>query len=31
MKEVVKEIDPKAFMVIGVTHEAMGEGFRQMK
>ena len=31
LKEVVKEIDPKAFMVIGVTHEAMGEGFRQLK
>jgi uncharacterized membrane-anchored protein YitT (DUF2179 family) len=31
LKEVVKDIDPKAFMVIGVTHEAMGEGFRQLK
>jgi hypothetical protein len=21
-------VDPKAFMVIGVAHEALGEGFR---
>lgn len=31
LKELVKEIDPKAFMVIGVTHEAMGEGFKPLK
>lgn len=31
LKQVVKEIDPLAFMVIGVTHEALGEGFRPLK
>lgn len=31
LKELVKEIDPKAFMVIGATHEAMGEGFKPLK
>lgn len=31
LKQVVKEIDPGAFMVIGVTHEALGEGFRSLK
>lgn len=31
LKEMVKDIDPKAFMVIGVTHEALGEGFKQLK
>jgi uncharacterized membrane-anchored protein YitT (DUF2179 family) len=31
LKQVVKEIDPKAFMVIGVAHEALGEGFRPFK
>jgi uncharacterized membrane-anchored protein YitT (DUF2179 family) len=31
LKEMVKEIDPQAFMVIGVTHEALGEGFRPFK
>lgn len=31
LKSVVKEMDPKAFMVIGVAHEAMGEGFRPLK
>ncbi|KAF0106340.1 MAG: hypothetical protein FD147_2531 [Chloroflexi bacterium] len=31
LKQLVKEIDPKAFMVIGVAHEAMGEGFRPLK
>jgi len=31
LKQVVKEIDPQAFMVIGVTHEALGEGFRPLK
>lgn len=30
LKEMVKEIDPKAFMVIGVAHEALGEGFRSL-
>jgi uncharacterized membrane-anchored protein YitT (DUF2179 family) len=31
LKQLVNEIDPKAFMVIGVTHEAMGEGFKPLK
>ena len=31
LKQVVKDIDPRAFMVIGVTHEALGEGFRPLK
>ena len=31
LKAVVREIDPKAFMVIGEAHEAMGEGFRPLK
>ncbi len=31
LKQMVKEIDPQAFMVIGVTHEALGEGFRPFK
>ena len=31
LKQLVKEIDPKAFMVIGVTHEALGEGFKPLK
>jgi uncharacterized membrane-anchored protein YitT (DUF2179 family) len=28
IKAVVREVDPKAFMVIGQAHEALGEGFR---
>lgn len=31
LKQMVKEIDPQAFMVIGVSHEALGEGFRPFK
>jgi uncharacterized membrane-anchored protein YitT (DUF2179 family) len=31
LKQMVMEIDPQAFMVIGVTHEALGEGFRPLK
>ncbi len=31
LKQLVKEIDSKAFMVIGVTHEALGEGFKPLK
>lgn len=31
VKETVKQIDPKAFMVIGDAHEALGEGFKQLK
>jgi len=27
LKEIVREADPKAFMVIGLVHEALGEGF----
>jgi uncharacterized membrane-anchored protein YitT (DUF2179 family) len=31
LKTIVSEIDPKAFMVIGQVHEALGEGFRPLK
>jgi len=31
LKAIVHEIDPHAFMVIGVAHEALGEGFRPLK
>jgi uncharacterized membrane-anchored protein YitT (DUF2179 family) len=31
LKAIVHEIDPEAFMVIGVAHEALGEGFRPLK
>lgn len=31
LKRLVKEIDPKAFMVIGTAHEALGEGFKPLK
>lgn len=31
LKEVVHEVDPRAFMVIGYAHEALGEGFRPLK
>lgn len=31
LKEIVQDIDPKAFMVIGQAHEALGEGFRPLK
>jgi uncharacterized membrane-anchored protein YitT (DUF2179 family) len=31
IKAIVHEIDPKAFMVIGVAHEALGEGFKELK
>ncbi len=30
LKELVREADPKAFMVIGQVHEALGEGFRSL-
>ena len=30
IKAVVREADPKAFMVIGHAHEALGEGFRPL-
>ncbi|HEX9018251.1 MAG TPA: YitT family protein [Anaerolineaceae bacterium] len=31
IKEIVQQTDPKAFMVIGMAHEALGEGFRPLK
>jgi uncharacterized membrane-anchored protein YitT (DUF2179 family) len=31
LKAIVNEVDPRAFMVIGVAHEALGEGFRPLK
>jgi len=31
LKAIVQEMDPEAFMVIGVAHEALGEGFRPLK
>jgi uncharacterized membrane-anchored protein YitT (DUF2179 family) len=31
LKAIVHEIDPDAFMVIGVAHEALGEGFKPLK
>jgi uncharacterized membrane-anchored protein YitT (DUF2179 family) len=31
LKAIVHAADPKAFMVIGVAHEALGEGFQPLK
>lgn len=31
LKAIVHEADPSAFMVIGVAHEALGEGFKELK
>lgn len=31
MKAIVHQIDPNAFMVIGMAHEALGEGFRPFR
>ncbi|HSJ86979.1 MAG TPA: YitT family protein [Anaerolineales bacterium] len=31
LKALVHEVDPQAFMVIGVAHEALGEGFQPLK
>ncbi len=31
LKAIVHEIDPKAFMVIGDAHEALGEGFKPLR
>ncbi len=31
LKAIIHEVDPHAFMVIGVAHEALGEGFRPLK
>jgi uncharacterized membrane-anchored protein YitT (DUF2179 family) len=30
LKALVSEVDPGAFMVIGIVHEALGEGFRPL-
>jgi uncharacterized membrane-anchored protein YitT (DUF2179 family) len=31
LKAIVHDVDPRAFMVIGYAHEALGEGFRPLK
>jgi uncharacterized membrane-anchored protein YitT (DUF2179 family) len=31
LKTIVYEVDPRAFMVVGYAHEALGEGFRPLK
>jgi uncharacterized membrane-anchored protein YitT (DUF2179 family) len=31
LKAIVHEEDPQAFMVIGVAHEALGEGFQSFR
>ena len=31
LKELVKEVDPQALVVIGSAHEVLGEGFRELK
>jgi uncharacterized membrane-anchored protein YitT (DUF2179 family) len=31
LKTIVHEMDPKAFMVIGQAHEALGEGFQAFR
>lgn len=31
LKAIVNETDPRAFMVIGTAHEALGEGFKPLK
>jgi uncharacterized membrane-anchored protein YitT (DUF2179 family) len=31
LKRIVHELDPKAFMVVGAAHEALGEGFQPFK
>jgi len=30
LKAILQEVDPKAFMVIGQAHEAVGEGFKPL-
>jgi uncharacterized membrane-anchored protein YitT (DUF2179 family) len=30
LKALVRDIDPRAFIVIGQAHEALGEGFRPL-
>jgi uncharacterized membrane-anchored protein YitT (DUF2179 family) len=31
LKRIVHEVDPKAFMVVGAAHEALGEGFQPFR
>ena len=31
MKQLVKELDPAAFLLVRDAHEVMGEGFREYK
>ncbi len=31
LKSIVQETDPKAFMVVGLAHEAIGEGFKELR
>ena len=31
LKAIVNEVDPRAFMVIGYAHEALGEGFGPLR
>lgn len=31
LKDIIHESDPRAFMVVGVAHEALGEGFQSFK
>ena len=31
LKDIINQTDPDAFMVIGVAHEALGEGFKSLK
>jgi uncharacterized membrane-anchored protein YitT (DUF2179 family) len=31
LKGIVREVDPKAFVVIGQAHEALGEGFQSLR
>jgi uncharacterized membrane-anchored protein YitT (DUF2179 family) len=31
LKAIVHESDPEAFLVVGVAHEALGEGFKPLK
>jgi uncharacterized membrane-anchored protein YitT (DUF2179 family) len=31
LKSIVNQVDPHAFMVIGIAHEALGEGFNPIK
>jgi uncharacterized membrane-anchored protein YitT (DUF2179 family) len=31
LKEIIGEVDPHAFVVIGDAYEALGEGFRPLR